>query len=409
MKRANANEYMCSVRNDLYKIKIPMTKKRLHVLQVTGAMNRGGAEVMLMDIYRHISKEVYFNFLVNYKVKEGIIKGDFDDEIIELGGNLKYIGAQWDIGLITYIKEFKKICNEIGTPDVVHIHLNAKCGVIALAAKIAGIKKIIAHSHADLKFRGSFLHRLSSIVELKFQKLLIALFATDYWGCSQEALNSLFYKKLQKEGKSAIIKNAVDVSSFQNVSQSTVNKLLASYKHKKGTLILGNIGRIVRHKNVDFIIDILKELETRKIDFRFVFAGRADDELYLDEIFRKAKKLQVTDKIVYLGNRDDVPVIVNTFDIFVSPALREGFGLVAVEAQAAGVPCVLYTGFPKSVDMNLSLVTFLDNFNVQYWVNEILKFKERKNINKIFIQNQISELGFDSIGNTKKIEKLYRS
>lgn len=386
-----------------------MSKKKLHVLQVTGAMTRGGAEVMLMDIYKHISKEIHFDFLINYKIKEGIVKGDFDDEIIGLGGKLKYIGAQWDIGLITYIKEFKKICNKTGTPDVVHIHLNAKCGVIALAAKIAGIKKIIAHSHADLKFRGSFLHRLSSVVELKFQKLLIALFATDYWGASNEANKSLFYKCLVKGEKIQIINNAVDVKAFQNVTLKQVKEFKKSININEDTLLLGNIGRVVRHKNVDFIIDILKELQNRKIDFRFVFAGRADDELYLDEIFRKSKKLQVSDKIVYLGNRDDVPIIVNTFDIFVSPALQEGFGLVAVESQAAGTPCVLYTGFPKSVDMNLNLVTFLNNFNIQHWVDEILKFKERKDIDKVFIQNQISELGFDSIGNTKKIEKLYRS
>ena len=132
-----------------------MSKNQIKVLQVTGAVNRGGAEVMLMDIYRNISKAVHFDFLVNYKTKQGIQKGDFDDEILSKGGRIKHIGSQWDLGFFNYIKEFKKVILKIGKPDIVHIHMNAKSGVIALAAKKAGIKNIIIHSHADLKFRGS--------------------------------------------------------------------------------------------------------------------------------------------------------------------------------------------------------------------------------------------------------------
>ena len=112
-----------------------MSKKKLHVLQVTGAMNRGGAEVMLMDIYRNISLDFHFDFLVNYKLKSGVVKGDFDDEILEKGANIKHIGTQWDLGPINYIKEFKKIIKEIGKPDVIHIHLNSRAGIISLDRK----------------------------------------------------------------------------------------------------------------------------------------------------------------------------------------------------------------------------------------------------------------------------------
>lgn len=383
--------------------------KKIKVLQVTGAMNRGGAEVMLMDIYRNISNDVHFDFLVNYKLKEGIVKGDFDDEIIERGATIKHITTQWDLGPIKYIKEFKKICKQLGTPDVVHIHLNAKCGVIALAAKRVGVKKIIAHSHADLKFRGSFISRIASTLELKIQKLLIANYANQYWACSQEAMDSLFYKRLQKKGASVIIKNAVDVAKFQHVSQNEIADLRQAFSVTNSTLIIGNVGRVVRHKNVDFIMDILKELTIRKIDFKFVFAGKADDEVYLDEIFKKARHYNVLDNVLYLESREDIPAIVNTFHVFVAPALQEGFGLVAVEAQAAGIPSVLYKGFPKSVDMHLNLVSFINDFDVSNWVNEILKMKAIKNTNKELIKNKIATLGYDIVGNTRQIEQFYKN
>ncbi|RLA64167.1 MAG: hypothetical protein DRQ78_06270 [Epsilonproteobacteria bacterium] len=383
-----------------------MKKDKLHVLQVVGTMNRGGAEVMLMDIYRTISEDFHFDFLVNYKTKIGIEKGDFDDEILSLGGTVKYIGTQWDLGPIQYIKQFKSICDEIGIPDVVHIHLNAKSGLIALAAKKAGIKKIIVHSHADLKFRGSFLNTLFSKVELFFQKMLILKYTTDFWGASKEANNSLFSTPISKQ--TVVINNAVDIEVFQNVSSEQITEFRNSLNIGENTLVLGNVGRIVRHKNVSFIIDILDKLNQKGIDFKFIFAGRIDDKTYMQEINDKIIQYKLIDKIIYLGIRNDIPVVVSSLDIFVAPALKEGFGLVAVEAQATGIPCVLYTGFPSSVDMGLGLVSFISSFDSDKWLNEIIKVKNNKSSDKELISSAIQNKGFDIKKNTEIVEKLYR-
>jgi glycosyltransferase EpsF len=382
-------------------------KNKLHVLQVTGVMNRGGAEVMLMDFYRNISSDVHFDFLVNRREKDTGVIGDFDEEILQKGATIKYIGTQWELGISKYIKAFKKVIQEIGKPDVVHIHLNAKCGVIALAAHRCGIKKIIAHSHADLKFRGSFFKVLLAKVELHFQKFLIARYATDFWGCSQPAIESLYYRRLLKSGKSAIINNAVDVSVFQSVSQDTINTLKHELGINENTLVIGNVGRVVRHKKVDFIIDILKVLVDKNVECKFIFAGRSDDKAYMDEINNKVQKYNLNSRVIHLGDRGDIPSVISTFSVFAGPALKEGFGLVAVEAQAAGIPCVLYTGFPKSVDMGLNLVTFLDNFDAKIWADELLKSAKNKCRNKEQIKRKITEKGYDIVENTKRIELLY--
>jgi glycosyltransferase EpsF len=370
-------------------------------------MNRGGAEVMLMDIYRNISADVHFDFLINYKVKAGILKGDFDDEIRSKGGQIEHIGSQWDLGFLKYIKAFKKVVQKIN-PDIVHIHMNAKSGVIAWAAKKSGINHIIIHSHADLKFRGSLLSRVVGKLELLFQKQLMAMSANSFWGCSREANESLFYKRLLTPKNSAIIKNAVDVRSYQNVSELKVKELRSSYGVKKDTIVFGNVGRVVKHKNVSFIIDVLDKLNKENIDFLFVFAGRDEQPNYLNEILSKAKLCGIEDKIKYLGVRDDIPLVMNSFDVFLGPALQEGFGLVAVEAQAAGVPSVLFTGFPKTVDMNLNLVTFLDNFTIIEWVKAI-KQLPKKNNDYNLIKTAIITEGFDSQFNTKEIEERYNS
>ena len=79
---------------------------------------------------------------------------------------------------------------------------------------------------------------------------------------------------------------------------------------------------------------------------------------------------------------------------------------MAVEAQAAGLPSVLYTGFPKTVDMNLNLVTFLDNFTIIEWVKAI-KQLPKKNNDFNLIKTAIITEGFDSQFNAKEIEERY--
>jgi glycosyltransferase EpsF len=377
---------------------------KVKVLHVTGAMNRGGAEVMIMNVFRNISENCHFDFLINYNKTTGKVKGDFDDEIVMKGGQLFHIPAQWEIGPWKYYQYMRKIIAE-SRPDIVHIHMNSKSGIIAWAAKKAGAKFIITHAHADIKFRGSLIYRTASILEMKMQKFLINQFSDYFWGCSVEANKSLYLKIDARNA--TIINNAVDTKPYQNIFPEAIDALRTFYKIEDKTIIIGNVGRVVRHKNVIFIIDVIKKLIEKGLDCKFVFAGRADEEVYLNEIFDKISSYQLDDKVIYLGLRDDIPLVMSSFDIFVGPALKEGFGLVAVEAQAAGLPCVLYNGFPKSVDMQLDLVTFMDTFSVDAWVDAILIMRALPQKDKILIREKIIELGFDSETNTKDIEKKY--
>ena len=380
----------------------------IKVLQVTGAMNRGGAEVMIMDVFRNISSDVHFDFLINYNKNIGIVEGDFDQEILDKGASLFHIPTQWSIGPIKFFKEFKKII-EVARPDIVHIHMNSKSGIIAWAAKKAGVKHIITHVHADIKFRGSLPYRTISKAEMAFQKILIDRYSNQFWGCSKEANNSLFYASNLNNKNSAVINNAVDTKLFQNIKSEDVQHLSDSYELEEGSIVLGNVGRLVRHKNVLLIIEIVNALLSEGINCKFVFAGRADQPEYLAEIQEKIAFYNLQDKVIYLGLRSDIPTVMSTFDVFIGPALKEGFGLVAVEAQAAGIPCILYTGFPKSVDMQLGLVAFLDNFEVSNWTEAIVKMKNARIAHKDMIKNKIIELGFDSDANTKQIEERYRT
>jgi glycosyltransferase EpsF len=377
----------------------------MKVLQVTGTMNRGGAEMMLMDILRHKSADVHFDFLINNDPRKLHDVGSFDKEILSYGCEIRHIGSQLRLGPVRYIKEFRKIVEEL-QPDVVHIHLNGKCGIIALAARLAGVKKIIAHCHADIRFRGSMLSRVANGTELFLQKFLISWCATDFWGCSAEANRRLYWPWVRK--KSVVINNAISCKDYERVTEEEWQHLRSSYNLPAEAVVLGNVGRIVPHKGIAHIVDVLSELVTRGISAHFMVVGRNDAKEYMDAMMAHAQEKNVAERIHFLGERDDVPAVMHTFDVFVGPALREGFGLVAVEAQAASVPCVLYKGFPRSVDMQAGLVTFMDDFDTTRWCDAIIASLKKNHISKEQALKNIKALGFDATENAQNVCLLYK-
>lgn len=377
----------------------------LKVLEVTGVMNRGGAEAMLMDVVRYAPADVRIDFVVNYDPRGPVPEGSYDAELRERGCTIRYIGSQLRLGPARYIREFRKIVEEL-KPDVVHTHLNAKNGIIALAAHRAGVKKIVSHCHADIRFRGTWLSRTACEVELWLQKWLIGWFSTDYWGCSTEANHRLYRGRNYR--RSVVINNAISCDAYNAVSSADVAAVRARYGLPGDAVVLGNVGRIVPHKNIAFIVPMVAELVRRGINAYMVVAGRNDAPDYVANMMTEAERLGVKDRIVLLGERGDIPTVMQSFDIFVGPALREGFGLVAVEAQAAAVPCLLYTGFPQTVDMEVGLTEFRDDFDVNGWCDAIVRMlAKRGTVSQKTCIEAIRKRGFDAKENTKTICKLY--
>lgn len=378
----------------------------IKVLQVVGTMNRGGAEVMLMNILRNKPADVHFDFLINNPPEDLYRVGVFDDEIRSYGCEIKHIGTQLRIGPLNYIRRFKEIFNEL-RPDVVHIHLNGKCGIISLAAHMAGCRKIITHCHADIRFRGSLVSRMLNETELFIQKFLIAHYATDWWGCSVEANNRLYWPWIRR--KSVVINNAIDLAAYQAVKPEDVRAVRESYHLPDSTIVLGNVGRIVPHKNIAFVVEVMHELRQRGKDVAFVIVGRDDSPDYTAAMRARAKELEIpADRLLFLGERGDIPTIMHTFDVFVGPALKEGFGLVAVEAQAAGVPCALYKGFPKTVDMRVGICNRIENFDINEWVDALVELVASIGcLSKQEIGTRIKQCGFDAKVNASYVCDLY--
>ena len=381
---------------------------KLHVLHVTGAMVHGGAEVMLMDILRNLPNDVHFDFLIQTGGAGKRVQGDFDQEIFSRGCRIFYICPQWTGGGLRYLSEFKKLIqNEIGMPDVVHSHINHKGGMAALAAKRCGIRKIIVHTHG---IRARYFWEMSPRgVEMTIQRFLINRCATDFWCCSRQEAGKLFSRGILKHNQYRVINNAVNLDAFFSVDERNVRRLREELNLPKDCLVLGNVGRITKEKNLLFAVEIIRILKERIGKIIFIFLGPILDDNYFQQIQQKIKEYCLEDNIFYLGDRNDVPAVLKTFNLFLAPSKREGFGMVVTEAQAAGLPCLVSCGHPHTVDMGLHLVKFMENYDSSKWADEVLNRRgtictDRNIIRAAFVKNN-----FDAKENTKNIIQMYKS
>jgi glycosyltransferase EpsF len=363
------------------------------VLHIVSSMDRGGAETLIMNVYRNIDRgKVQFDFLAHNEKK-----GDFEDEIVQLGGRIFKILSLGSLGPISYVKELKKIMTE-NKFDVVHIHTDFQGGFPALAAKLSGIKTRICHSHSTNWPRSNgFLNR----TVLKTLKTLIRFSSTNYCSCSAEAAHFLF----GKTSKVQLLKNGIDLNQFTRMPNLERTQFLIELGLPKDAVIIGHIGRFSSSKNQTFILKILKQILND--DERF-FAVLIGDGPLKKQIEEKALKLGIRDHVHFLGVRDDIPNLIRQFDVFLFPSLFEGFGIVTIEAQSAGIPCVVSDTVPKSTDMGLNLVSFISlEESVDFWCKKVVDALNVERPAKRAIIEKISQSGYSIQNNMNEWLELY--
>lgn len=366
----------------------------MEILHCFGLMHRGGAETMLMNLYRNIDKSNYnFNFLVHSDEK-----GDYDEEINELGGRVHCTKSLGDVGLVKYIILFRRVIAKMPKIDIIHIHMDWQCGYIALAAHLSGIKNIVVHSHTNGINKPSKIKKFAVMCSRK----LISRYAQERFACSEEAAEYLYGKD-----KYHIINNAIDVASFEKLTEASRNHTRKQLGISKEEKLLCHVGRLSDNKNQLFLVRIIKELIKVDRNYRLILIGRGEE--YNTKITEYIKKNNLSSFVQLLGVQEDIPKYLNASDFFLFPSKREGFGMVVVEAQAAALNCIVSSTVPKSVDLKLGLVSFSNINNIDQWIEKILGFKPKGDFDKHQIKQAIKEAHFDIEEQAEKLESIYFS
>lgn len=341
---------------------------KLKVLHVVGAMNRAGTETMLMNIYRNIDREkVQFDF-ISYSDQEA----DYDQEIKNLGGRVIKLSKTWSI------KEIYEVIKQYGPYDVVHSHTLFHCGIANLAALLAGVKVRIAHAHTTLDKSNSYTRK----IYINLMRRMINTFSTDLLACSTKAGSYLFGKNKLAKPNYSYFPNAIDYPAFLRNPKIEVTK----FKVEEGfgnSLVIGHIGRFVEAKNHEFLLKIMKSIIEIDPSIKLLLVGDGD---LRHQVENETKEKGLHENIRFVGLRNDISTMLHCMDVFIFPSLYEGLGLVLLEAQASGVPCVVSEAIQPEADLELGLVSKIalaDGPDV--WANRIIEIanKKEKNTNKI--------------------------
>lgn len=355
--------------------------------------NPGGVESVIMNYYRNIDRtKIQFDFLCNSYEKIA-----YEDEILKLGGKTIHFPARskdyfgYKRKLERFFKEHAKEYAAIW----VNVCSLANIDYLKIAKKY-GIKKRIIHSHnsqnMDGKLRG-YLHQ--------HNKKHIDTYATDFWACSEDAAKWFYDEPILK--KCVLIHNAIDVDKMK--FDPAARQKIRSQLGWEDCYILGNIGRLHFQKNQSFILDVFAELIQEKPDARLVLVGQGEDEEMLKD---KISKLCIGDKVYMAGLQSNPSEWLSAFDLFFFPSLFEGLSVVAMEAQANGVPVLASKGvIPSEVVINKNFMLYDLKDGAEEWSRRILSMMELiKREEPVQIKKNFVAAGYEINYEKNRLERL---
>ena len=371
-------------------------KKPIIVAQVMGKWLGNGVESVIMNYYRHLNhSKVQFDFICD----EDSTRIPYD-EIKKLGGRVFLVPKYQN--LPKYLKALEKLFKD-NNYRIVHSNISTLSVFPLYAAKKAGVPIRISHSHSTSNPKEWKRNLIKNILR-PFSKR----YATDYFACSELAGRYLFGNKAFDQGEVKIIHNAIDIEKFK-FDEVARKKLRKEFGIKDSTIVIGHVGRFVQQKNHTFLVDVFKEYHKKNPDSKLLLVGSGPLE---DEIKKKVERLGLIDSVLFLGQRDDTNKLYSVMDIFCLPSLYEGLGVVGVEAQAAGLPCIFSKDVP--IDVMFSKKTVFEERNITLFVKQIklnvIKSKqediptiyniarEAKNLENFYIEKQKKKVAIISSG-----------
>ncbi|GCB49271.1 glycosyltransferase [Streptomyces sp. NL15-2K] len=309
--------------------------RALHIITGLGV---GGAEQQLRLLLRHLPVDCDVVTLTNPgAVADGLTADGVRVVHLGMGGNRDLAALPRLVRLI-----------RAGGYDLVHTHLYRACVYGRLAARVAGVRAVVAteHSLGDSQMEG---RRLTAGVRALY-------LASERLGSATVAVSSAVAERLKRWGVPAprieVVPNGIDVDRFR-FDPERRERTRRRLGLPEGAWVIGGVGRLARGKRFDVLVHALTRLPD---DHWLLLVGGGPEEHVLR---RMAHRAGVADRVLFTGERPyvpdgspgpDLPSLTSAMDLLASPSPEEAFGLAAVEALAAGLP-VLYASCPAIEDL----------------------------------------------------------
>jgi len=371
----------------------------LRILHVVGSWGRGGTETWLMHVLKNMDRDRFeMDFLVHTAEPSA-----FDTLVSQRGGRL--IPCLASTRPLVYGRRFGQILREEGPYDVVHSHVHHFSGYVLRLAYRAGVPHRIAHSHCDTSYEDNAASwRRRSY--LAIMRVAISRYATCGIAASGSAGQALFGRTWRRDLRWRVLYCGIDLQPFREpVDQAAVRAHLGIPRHAP---VIGHVGGFRPPKNHSFLIRVAAYLLSQVPDLVVLLVG---DGPLRSQIELEAATAGIGKRVIFAGLSDSVRRLLAAMDLFIFPSFGEGLPLAVLEAQAAGIPCLLSDVITKEVDVVPQLICRRPlSLPASEWARTILALLGRRSCvppDQAFALVEGSD--FNSKISTGQLEHLYAS
>ncbi|MCM1266987.1 MAG: glycosyltransferase family 1 protein [Bacteroidales bacterium] len=354
-------------------------KSPIHVLHVLGGVGLGGAESRIMDLYRRMDRdEIQFDFLIHSQAVSRSTKGAADSkmendtnviknqyyasEIASLGGRIFALPKFRVYNYFAYRKAVRDFFREHHEFQVVQGHMTSTAVIYLPIAKKAGVPITVAHA------RNAGVEKNLKGAATRFFRRNLAKKADFLFACSRLAGEDVFGKKAMEQGRVKVIHNAIEVKRF--AFQEAVRKEMRETLGITDSLVLGHVGRFDYQKNHPYLLEVFAAVCKERKDAVLLLLGEGKARPAMEE---RCRELGIAERVRFLGNQKETERYYQAMDVFLLPSFFEGLPGVLVEAQAAGLKCLVSDTVTKEAQA-ADLVTWLAiDDPPERWAKEALK------------------------------------
>lgn len=368
----------------------------VRILHILGNTQLGGAESRIMDLYRHMDRSVVqFDFVVHSKEE-----GYFNEEIRKLGGRIFRVPRFRVLNYFSYCRAWKKLLQEHRDADgrsefhMIQGHMTSTAAIYLPIARKCGIETTIAHARSAGVDKG-----LKGILT-RFLRCNLSKKADYLFTCSELAGISVFGKKAVEQGRTRFLPNAIDCQKF--APDPLVREKIRRELGIEKCYVIGHVGRFHYAKNHEYLLRVFAELVKRKTrDYVLLLLGEGSG---MEDIRILSWELGIGDKVYFLGNKSNVNDYYQAMDYFVYPSRFEGMPGTIVEAQTAGLRCLMSDTICKEVIATELVTTRSIREDPGLWADEIEQHLQYQRSSRV---DEMKELGFDVHGQAVLMTDFY--
>ena len=367
---------------------------RIRVIEyLEGSLSDGGAETLVKDYALLIDRKRFEPYiLVDWIFTDSANYSRLKDTDVKLVSLYPSYSIFWravnKFFRNRYIDwKLRRVVRKL-KPDVLHIHLAALKHVEKIKEDLEGVKLLYTcHSIPQFYFEEKKGEAEAAEVLIRENGLRLIALHSDMADDLKRRFNT---------DNVVVVRNGIDMEKFRK-PRKTRNEVRNELGIPQSSFVLGHIGRFVKVKNHSFLLSVFERIAEKKPGSRLLLIGDGEDR---EKVEAEIKSKNLTDRVIILSNRSDIPELLSAMDCFILPSLFEGFPVALLESQASGLRCVVSDRINSEVYLSNLIVPLSLSLSPSVWADTILDENVRGNY-----ENRIDE--YDLRKEIRKLERIY--